>query len=112
MKYLIAILTLTLAACATNPDKIPAAYVSSTEYDGYTCQQLQDAKAQNNADFERLYKTMDKRDNTNKTGAIVGAILFWPALFFMKDKNPEQDARLAELKGRDNAITTAMTRCN
>ncbi len=110
-KVLIAVTVLMIAGCATNPDKIASAYVPSTEYDGFTCQQLQDAKVQNEEDAALLYADMKTKNRVNTTAGVVGAIVFWPALIFMKGKDAESDARLSELKGRKTAIDKAMQGC-
>jgi len=107
-----AAITLSLAACATNPDKVTGIHVSSSKYAGNTCADLEIAYSDNDREAARLYNTMNSRDNVNKGAAVVGMLLFWPALFFMKGKNPEHDARMAELKGRKVAIERAADRQN
>jgi len=107
---LIAIVVLMLTACATNPDKIGKAYVSTSEYYGYSCQQLSNAYSRNERDAAALYSSMKSKSRVNTTAGVVGALVFWPALFFMKGKNPEADARMSELKGRKAAIESAMNR--
>ena len=114
MKRLIltAMIATTLAACATNPDKIASAYVPPSEYDGFSCQELEVAYKQNTNEYRELFTSMKKRNNTNTGAAVVGAILFWPALFLMKGKDAEADGDLAELKGREKALITAMSNCD
>ncbi len=104
-----AVVVLSLAACATNPDKISSIYVSVYEYQDKSCELLREDYAKNNRDAEILYKDMKSRNRKTKAGAWVGGLLFWPALFLMKGKNHEDDARLAELKGRKKAIEAAMS---
>jgi len=99
-----AAVVLTLAACATNPDKIAAQYVSSSEYLGLTCEQLEDALGANTAEADKLHKSMRSKKNISNTAAVVGTLLFWPAYFLLKGKDAESDSRMGELKGRDTAI--------
>ena len=113
MRALIAaLLVLSLAACATNPDKLASAYVSPTEYNGDSCPSLNIAYARNNSEAAALYKKMKGKSRTNTGAATVGVLLFWPALFFMKGKDAESDSRMAELMGRRTAIETAMDKGN
>jgi len=107
---LIAITVLMLTACATNPDRIGKAYVSTSEYYGYSCQQLSNAYSRNERDAAALYSSMKSKSRVNATAGVVGALVFWPALFFMKGKDADADMRLAELKGRKAAIESAMNR--
>ena len=108
MKSIIVITILTLSACATNPDKIASSYISVNEYAGYSCQQLHSAEMRNERDAQALYKLMKSNSRVNATAGVVGALVFWPALFFMKGKNPIHDAEMAELNGRKTAIRIAM----
>ena len=107
-RVIVTLVVLSLAACATNPDKIASSYVSALEYSKFSCQELYTARARNERDVTALHAAMKTRSRVNTTAGIVGAVLFWPALFFMKDKDHVSDARLAELKGRRTAIITAM----
>ena len=57
--------------------------------------------------------TLDKnRENDNMT-ATAGAILFWPALFFLGGTK-EQEAQYAQLKGEYNALeqVAIQKKCN
>ena len=103
-----ALIVISLAACATNPDKIASAYVSSSEYADYTCSSLQREYASNERKAEDLYAGMKSKSRVNATAGVVGALIFWPALFFMKGKDAEADATYSELQGRKTAIEKAM----
>lgn len=107
-----ALIVISLAACATNPDKVASAYVSSSEYADYTCAGLDRAYAQNEREAAELYRSMKSKSRTNATAGVVGALLFWPALFFMKGKDAEADATYSELQGRKTAIEKAMDGMN
>lgn len=104
-----AAVTVALSGCATNPDKIASAYVSSNEYAGDSCLQLNHAHRVNESDAEDLYRRMKSKSRVNATAGVVGALVFWPALLFMKGKDAEADAKMSELKGRKKAIEEAMS---
>ena len=109
MKVLaIAAIVLSLAACATNPDKVASAYIPSSEYADDSCQRLSFEYGSNNTDAQNLYRSMKTKSRVNATAGVVGAVLFWPALFFMKGKDAGADAKMAEYKGRETAILKAM----
>ena len=109
MKYVLVILLLT--ACATNPDRIAPAYVSNTEYANKTCARLDQLYAQNLNAMNQLQREMKTKSRTNTTAGVVGAVLFWPALFFMKGKDASADQQMSMLKGNDIALRNAMRKC-
>lgn len=107
-KIVISLAVLMLAACATNPDKVASAYVSASEYNGMSCQQLLTAYTINENEASALYSSMKSKSRVNTTAGVVGVVLFWPALFFMKGKDASADAKMSELKGRKTAINKAI----
>ena len=112
MKLILTVLiTLTLAACASNPDKITGAYVSPDKYSGKTCAQLDGLYRQNQYDMQNLRDKMKSKDKKNKAGGWIGALVFWPALFFMEGKDVSADQALAMYKGNAAALTIAMQTC-
>ena len=112
MKTLLtALIVLSLAACATNPDKIAAQHVSANDFDNLTCDQIQAEYARATSDLATLNKSMKSMHRTNVAAVTVGMILFWPALFFVKSKNQTNDQALAELKGRHAALELAGDNC-
>lgn len=97
-----------IAGCATNPDKIDAAYVSPTKYADLDCQQL----AAERVNIERRtleVKTKAERKHKNDSTKMgVGLLLFWPTLFFISGDGPEA-AEYAQLQGEARAIREAAT---
>ena len=91
-------------ACASNPDKIDAAYVSPLEYKDYTCNQLQMEMDQVEKRTSTLYRRLarDRRNDNWQTG--VGLVLFWPILFALEGGDGPEAAEYAQLKGTYRAL--------
>ena len=97
---------LSMAACATAPDKISAAYVSPLQYQGYDCNQIR-------VELVRIGQRVDevtgqqRREASNDAWAMgVGLVLFWPALFFLAGGNDKKE-ELGRLKGEYDALQSA-----
>jgi hypothetical protein len=98
------LLTATLTACATKPDEIQAAYVSPLKYASYTCEQLGTEMGYVGEKTTRLYSQLDKKAKDDNTQGWIGAILFWPALFFLEGGDGPEAAEYAQLKGDFEAL--------
>jgi len=97
-----------LAGCATQPEQIPAAYVSPAIYQDMNCRML-------NAEAQRVNGALVQATGQQKAAAdsdagmtAVALVLFWPAAFFINGKG--DDATLARLKGEAQAIQGAAVR--
>lgn len=97
---------LSLAACATAPDKISASYVSPLQYQSYDCGQIR-------MELIRIGQRVDqvtgqqRREATSDAWAMgVGLVLFWPALFFLAGGNDKKE-ELGRLKGEYDALQSA-----
>ena len=97
---------LSLAACATSPDKISASYVSPLQYQSYDCGQIR-------TELVRIGQRVDevtgqqRREATSDAWAMgVGLVLFWPALFFLAGGNDKKE-ELGRLKGEYDALQSA-----
>jgi len=91
-----------LTGCATSPDKISATYVSPVQYQGYTCNQIEQELARvERKVFEVSGKQKGEADKDAAAMAI-GLILFWPALFFLAGEDRKDE--LARLKGEIEAL--------
>lgn len=98
--------TFFLSACAQKSDDITASYVSPNEYTGYSCNQLRAEANRVASRASSAMATQDKSAQNDGTAVAVGAILFWPALFFIKgDKATATE--VASLKGQIDAIEKA-----
>jgi hypothetical protein len=91
-----------LTACATPPDKISASYVSPLQYQGYTCNQIDQELVRVTNKVSEVTGQQDKEASKDGVAMAVGLIIFWPALFFLigEDKKVE----LARLKGEYIAL--------
>lgn len=107
IRKLVAVSTaLSLAACATAPDKIGATYVSSIQYSGYDCDQIRMEMVHLSSKVAEV-SGAQKHQATNDAVAMgVGLVLFWPALFFLAGGN-DRKAELGNLKGQYDALTEA-----
>ncbi len=109
---LAASIALTLSACATNPDKVGARYISTAEFSSLSCPELRDEYRRASSDLDTLNATMKSLHRKNTAAVTIGAVLFWPALFFAKSKNQTNDEALAELKGRHAALEVEVGKCD
>lgn len=100
---------LVISSCASNPDKIDAAYVSPLKYNGYDCDQIaleMDYIGQRTTQLYRRLKTERTKDNWQMG---VGLLLFWPTLFLLEGGDGPEAAEYSQLKGefealRDNSV--------
>ena len=95
-----------LAGCATHANDIPAAYVSPIQYQSYSCAQLQEEAARVSARAAAASGAQDQKANNDAIATGVGAVLFWPALFFIKG-DAASAQQIAQLKGDMDAIEQA-----
>lgn len=95
-----------LSACAQNSQEISATYVSPNEYQNYSCGQLRDEANRVARKASSAMSEQDRAAQNDGTAVAVGAILFWPALFFIKG-DKENATEVAELKGQMEAIERA-----
>ncbi|WP_240602298.1 hypothetical protein [Paracoccus endophyticus] len=103
---MVAATALSTAACAGKSDQIAASFVSPSLYQGLSCQQLA-VEAQSVANRAAAAAVaQDKKASNDAVAVGVGAVLFWPALFFIKGDGA-QAAEVARLKGEMQAIEQA-----
>ena len=105
-KNIASALVFAIVGCSTASKDIMPAYVSSAIYSNYDCDQLRLELIRVSIEVNALSGKLDKnKENDNMTTA-AGAILFWPALFFVGGTK-EQEARYAQLKGEYIALEQA-----
>jgi hypothetical protein len=98
-----------LASCASKPDAIATAYVSPLQYQNSSCAQLHSELARVTRRAGELHGTLDKMASNDQAQMAVGAILFWPALFFLEGGDGAQAQEYARLKGERDALEQAST---
>lgn len=98
-----------LTACASNPDKIDAAYVSPMKYKDYDCDQIAMEMDHVGQRTTQLYTRLKKERSKDNAQMGVGLVLFWPALFFLEGGDGPEAAEYAQLKSefeslRENSV--------
>lgn len=95
-----------LAACASSPKKIEAAYVSPIKYSAFTCDQLAIERTAIEYRANILYRSLKKRANADAAKMAAGAVLFLPTLLFLNG-NGAKTAEFSDLKGNYQALRIA-----
>ena len=95
---------LSLGACASNPDKIAAAYVSPSKYQGFDCEQIAFEMQAVGERTTLLHAQLKEERNKDNAQMVVGLVLFWPALFFLEGGDGPEAAEYAQLKGDFEAL--------
>ena len=94
-----AIALTTIVGCASNPDNMQTAYVSTFKYNAYDCNQLQMQHGQTTRRLGVLYNQLKKEANTDNWQTGVGLLVFWPALLFVEGGDGVEAAEYSQLKG-------------
>jgi hypothetical protein len=105
-KTIAVVLSVALAGCATSSKDIASAYVSPIAYQNYDCQQLAAESARIHNRASQIGGRLDEAASNDKAIGVVGAVLFWPALFALGGTK-QQEAEYASLKGQADAVQQA-----
>jgi hypothetical protein len=92
-----------LAGCATVP---PPTYTSSAQYAGLDCPTLRNESRNTKRALEQQIQAKSSKDMATGAAIVVGALLFWPALFLIQSSSAE-DAEIARLRADHDAIVEA-----
>ena len=92
-----------LTGCSTASQNITAEYVSPNQYQSYDCQQLAQESTRILVRVKQLGVRLDQAASNDKAIGVVGAVLFWPALFALGGTK-QQEAEYARLKGEYDAV--------
>lgn len=114
MKYKIASiigLALVVTSCASKPNDIEAAYVSSTLYEGLSCNRLREEATMVSSRAIAASGVQQKKADNDAVAVGVGLVIFWPALFFAKGDGASA-SEVSRLKGEMKAIETASLKNN
>ncbi len=98
-----AISTLSLIGCATHSDEVDARYVSPVAYQSYNCDQIAQEETRLRGALATQIEVVDKDASDSNAAVAVGAIIFWPALFWA-GQDDAQIAELKQLKGEYEAL--------
>lgn len=101
-----------IAGCSTASKNITASHVSPAQYQSYDCEQLASETQRVHVKVNQLGGRLDEAASNDQTIGVVGAILFWPALFALGGTKTEE-AEYARLKGEYDAIqqTVIVKKC-
>ncbi len=102
----VAMISAVLAACASSPDKIDAAYVSAFKYEPYSCAQISFELEFVAQRTQSLYETLRATRRKDNWQAGVGIILL-PTLFALEGGDGVQASEYAFLKGEFEALLYA-----
>jgi len=92
-----------IVSCATKPKDIQATYVSPLAYQNYSCTQISEEAERVSARAAEAAGIQQKKAKNDAIAVGVAAIIFWPALFFVKGDSANGTA-LARLKGEMQTI--------
>jgi hypothetical protein len=95
-----------LTGCSTASQDITAQYISPQQYQSYDCEQLTQESTRILVRVKQLGVHLDKAASNDKAIGVVGAVLFWPALFALGGTK-QQEAEYARLKGEYEAVSQA-----
>lgn len=111
--FLVALASVTVAGCATNPDKMTASYVSPMRYSSYDCDQIAMEKYTLERRISELHGVLKKESSNDNAQMAVGMLLFWPTLFFLEGGDGPQATEYQRLKGEYEALGEAsvMKKC-
>lgn len=92
-----------LTGCATSSKNLTSSYISPLQYQQYSCNQLAQESSNIQARVTEIGGALDSRATKDKWVTGAGAVLFWPALFFVGG-NKAQEAEFSRLKGEYEAV--------
>jgi hypothetical protein len=94
---------LLLSGCSTSSRDIAPNYVSPLQYQSYDCDQILAEGQRLNTKVLQLGGRLDEAASNDKSMTVVGAILFWPALFALGGTK-NQEIEFARLTGERDAL--------
>lgn len=98
-----------LAACASDPNKMSATYVSPNQYSDYDCKQIRHEQSRIMRRSDELYSQLRKDADNDALQMGIGIVLFWPALFFLEGSDGPQAVEYSRLKGEYEALEKVST---
>ncbi len=103
-KIAVVLATVSIAACASHPDKMTSSYVSPMQFQDYSCKQIAGEAGNIERKIGDLYGTLDKTASNDDWQMGVGIVLFWPTLFFLEGGDGAQAVEYRQLKGEYEAL--------
>lgn len=99
--------SLCLGACAQQPDKIDASYVSPNTYRGMSCQQMAAERSELQRKVKDLSASQKSAANTDAVATGLAMMLFFPAAIAIASTKDSEPA-LSSAKGHLDAVTARM----
>ncbi|MEO9497617.1 MAG: hypothetical protein ABJG42_24300 [Vibrio splendidus] len=115
----LSLIATTLSGCATYPSKMIPTPHSDKELAELSCEVLTNKYESLYANDQKMYAELDQLATNDTTQAVVGTVLFWPALLFLefgdhglaeqyKDNRGELDSVLRVIDVKDCPIPKEM----
>jgi len=107
-KLVIAVVSasLVLGGCATASKDVATSYVSPMQYQSYDCDQISNESQRVQSRVGQLGGRLDQAAANDQAIGVAGALLFWPALFFLGGTKT-QEAEYGRLKGEYDGLQQA-----
>lgn len=93
-----------ISACATQPNKIAATYVSPMIYKDYDCDQIVLEQNRIERRTGELYSSLKKEASADSWQMGLGLVLFWPTLFMLEGGDGPEATEYARLRGEYEAL--------
>lgn len=103
-KYALVVVMAFLGGCASSPDDITASYISPITYKDYDCDQIGLELQRVTRRAGELHGNLDKKAGADAAQTAIGAVVFWPALFFLEGGDGPDATEYARLKGEREAL--------
>lgn len=103
MTLVCVLIVLATTGCATASKDISAAYASPMQYQNFDCSQISAESARVRSRVSEVGGRLDQASSNDAAITTAGAILFWPALFFLGGTK-QQEAEYARLRGEYDAL--------
>lgn len=100
---LLASVAVFMTGCSTASKDIAPTYISPNQYSSYDCAQIDAENQRLTNRVSQLGGRLDEAAANDKAIGVVGAVLFWPALFALGGTK-NQEAEYARLKGEHDAL--------
>lgn len=95
-----------LAGCATKAEDIASSYVSTVQYQNFSCNQLGTEANRVSARVGELTGVQNKKASNDAVATGVALVLFWPAAFMISG-DKQTASELGRLKGEMDALERA-----
>jgi hypothetical protein len=99
---------LALAGCATRSGDVAPLQANPSDFLTWSCDRMNDESDRLQKRAAEVAYAVDERAGNNIIAMGIGLTVFWPALIAMRPPGPESE-ELARLKGRHEALRTAMS---